>query len=123
MANGGGARPESERGRGFRWPEVVVRAWGAVGKGVALERGAGEEWVMEERTGVQAHFERPVSGAAEREKGGRGGSGHGSAMRCGGGVVGPGQDRRATPGSGPSAARTGDVRRASVAGRKQRGGD
>jgi hypothetical protein len=25
--------------------------------------------VTEERTGVRAHFERPVSGAAEREKG------------------------------------------------------
>jgi hypothetical protein len=39
MADGGGAQPESERGRGFRWPEAVVRARGAVGKGVALERG------------------------------------------------------------------------------------
>jgi hypothetical protein len=39
MADGGGARPESERGRGFWWPEAVVRARGAVGKGVVLERG------------------------------------------------------------------------------------
>jgi hypothetical protein len=53
MADGGGAQPKSERGRGFRWPEAVVRARGAVGKGVALERGGSrEEWVMEERTGV-----------------------------------------------------------------------
>jgi hypothetical protein len=43
MADGGGARPEFERWRGFRWPEVVVRSRGAVGRGVALERGAGEE--------------------------------------------------------------------------------
>jgi hypothetical protein len=43
MADGGGARPEFERGRGFRWPEAVVRSRGAVGRGVALERGAGEE--------------------------------------------------------------------------------
>jgi hypothetical protein len=49
MADGGGARPEFERGRGFRRLEAVVRAWGAVGRGVALERGAGEEWVIEER--------------------------------------------------------------------------
>jgi hypothetical protein len=40
MADGGGARPEFERGMGFRWPEAVVRVWGAVGRGVALERGA-----------------------------------------------------------------------------------
>jgi hypothetical protein len=38
MADGGGAWPEFERGRGFRWPEAVVQAWGAVGRGVALER-------------------------------------------------------------------------------------
>jgi hypothetical protein len=44
IADGGGARPKSERGRGFRWPKVVVRPRGAVGKGVALERGVGEEW-------------------------------------------------------------------------------
>jgi hypothetical protein len=42
MADGGGARPESERGRGFRWPEALVRARGVVGKGVALERGGPE---------------------------------------------------------------------------------
>jgi hypothetical protein len=47
----------------------MVRAWGAVGKGVALERGAGEVLVMEEQTGVRACFERPVGGAAEGEKG------------------------------------------------------
>jgi hypothetical protein len=33
MANGGGARPESERGRGFRWPEV-----GGPGAGSGGER-------------------------------------------------------------------------------------
>jgi hypothetical protein len=27
---------------GFRWPEVMVRVWGAVGRGVALERGGGD---------------------------------------------------------------------------------
>jgi hypothetical protein len=85
MADSGGARPESERGRGFRWPEAVVRVRGAVRKGVALERGAGEEWVTEEQTGVRARFERPVGGAAEREKReGEGASDRGSATRCGG---------------------------------------
>jgi hypothetical protein len=69
MADGGGTRPEFERGRGFWWPEAVVRAWGAVGRGVTLERGAGEEWVMEERTVFRTRFERPVGGATERKKG------------------------------------------------------
>jgi hypothetical protein len=89
MADGGGARPESERGRGFRWSEAVVRARGAVGKSVALERGTEEEWVMEERTVFQARFEN---------------------------------GRSAAPGSGPSTVRVGDVRRARIAGQKQRGG-
>jgi hypothetical protein len=39
MADCGDAGPEFKRGRGFRWPEAVVRARGAVGRGVALERG------------------------------------------------------------------------------------
>jgi hypothetical protein len=39
-----------------------------------------------------------------------------------GGVVGPGPDQRAAPGSGPSALRMSNVRRACVADRKQRGG-
>jgi hypothetical protein len=45
MADGGGARPESERGRGFRWTEAVARARGVVGRGVALERGGGRRGV------------------------------------------------------------------------------
>jgi hypothetical protein len=40
-----------------------------------------------------------------------------------GGIVGPGPDRWVAPGSGPSAARAGDVRRARVANRKQREGE
>jgi hypothetical protein len=83
MADGGGARPKFERGRGFRRPEAVVRAWGAVGRGVALERGAGEEWVMEERM----VFRRVLNGrSAVRQrgkKGERGGSGRGSSTRHG----------------------------------------
>jgi hypothetical protein len=72
MADGGGARPEFERGMGFRWPEAVVQARGAVGRGVALERRGGEEWVTEERMAFQVCFELPVGGAAEgkRERGG-----------------------------------------------------
>jgi hypothetical protein len=75
MADGGGAWPESEQGRGFRWSEVVDRAWGAVGKGVPLEREAGEEWMMEERTVFQACFEtagrrRDREGKREGEGGG-----------------------------------------------------
>jgi hypothetical protein len=42
MADDGTVRPESERGRGFRWPEAAVWVRGAVGKGVAFERGGAE---------------------------------------------------------------------------------
>jgi hypothetical protein len=51
-----------------RWSGHEER-WGKVWR----SREGGEQWVMEERTGVRACFERPVGGAAEREKGGRGG--------------------------------------------------
>jgi hypothetical protein len=54
MADGGGAQPEFKGGRGFRWLEAVVRAREAVGRGVALERGTGEERVTEERTASRA---------------------------------------------------------------------
>jgi hypothetical protein len=109
MADGGGARPESERGRGFRWPEAAVRPRGAVGSGVALERGIGEEWVMEERTASRVQFENGRSTARQR---GRGVVRTRECHTARGGVVGPGPDRRAVLGSGPSAARAGDVRRA-----------
>jgi hypothetical protein len=84
MADGGGARPEFERGRGFRWPEAVVRVWGAVGKGVALERGAGEEWVTEERTTFRARFE--TAGRRRGREGKREGEGGPAAgVSCGAG--------------------------------------
>jgi hypothetical protein len=69
MADGGGARPESERGRGFRWPEALVRARGVVGKGVALERGVRRGVGDRGADGRSACFEPPVGDAAEREKG------------------------------------------------------
>jgi hypothetical protein len=70
MADGGGARPESERGRGFRWPEAVVQAQGAVGKDVALERGGVRRGVGDGgAVGHLTRFERPVGDVAEREKG------------------------------------------------------
>jgi hypothetical protein len=70
MADGDSARPESERGRGSLGPEAVVRARGAVGKGVALKRGGVQRGVGDGgAVGVRACFERPVDGAAEREKG------------------------------------------------------
>jgi hypothetical protein len=66
---------------------------------VALERGTGEEWVMEERTASRARFENGRSTAQQRGKKteGEGGSSRGSATRCG---------------SGPSAACADDVCRA-----------
>jgi hypothetical protein len=75
MADGGGTRPEFERGRGFWWPKAVVQARGAVGRGVALEREAGEEWVTEERTTFQARFE--TSGRWRGREGKREGEGRG----------------------------------------------
>jgi hypothetical protein len=69
MADGGGARPKSKRGRGFRWSEGVVQAWEAVGNGVALERGVREVWVMEERTAFRARFETVGRRRGERGKG------------------------------------------------------
>jgi hypothetical protein len=55
--------------------------------------------------------ERLGGSAAEGEREGkRWGSGPGGAMRRGG-AVGPSPDRRTAPGSGPSAALVGDVRR------------
>jgi hypothetical protein len=63
MVDGGAVRPESERRRGFRWPEAAVQARGAVGKGVALERGAGKEWVTEEQTGRGRVLSVSVGGA------------------------------------------------------------
>jgi hypothetical protein len=62
---------------------------------------------MEERTGVRACFERPVGGAAEREKGRERGGLAAGVLHSAGGVVGPGPDRRAAPDSGPSVARAG----------------
>jgi hypothetical protein len=105
MADAGGARPESERGRGFRWPEVGGLSTGSGGERRWCSRGGtGEEWVMEERTAFRARFENGQSVARQR---GRGGVQPRECHAAWGGVVGPGPDRRAKPGSGPSAARAG----------------
>jgi hypothetical protein len=108
MADGGGARPEFERGRGFRWPEAVVRTQGAVGRGVALKRGTGEEQVTEERTASRARFENGRSAVRQRETERERGSGRRSATRCG----------TASWGLAP----TGGQRPATARARKQRGG-
>jgi hypothetical protein len=74
----------------------VVQARGAVGRGVALERGTGEELVTEERTASRARFENGRSVAWQRgKKRGRGGGVRPQechAVR--GGVVGPGPTGR-----------------------------
>jgi hypothetical protein len=59
---------------------------------------------MEERTAFRARFENGQSVARQR---GRGGVQPRECHAAWGGVVGPGPDRRAKPGSGPSAARAG----------------
>jgi hypothetical protein len=88
MADGGGARPKSKRWRDFQRPEAMVRARGAVGKGVALERGTGEEWVTEEWTTFQARFEtagrrRGREGKREGEGGPTAGVPRGAGQRRG----------------------------------------
>jgi hypothetical protein len=66
MADGGGARPESERGRGSRGPEAVVRARGVWGK-VWRSRGGVRRGVGDGGAdGVRARFERPRSTARPR---------------------------------------------------------
>jgi hypothetical protein len=80
----------------------------------------GEAAGRREESSVTAAFERVLKDrSAARQRGkkeGRGGrSGRGSATWHGG-VMGPGPDLRAMPNSGPSVARSGDVRRARVAG-------
>jgi hypothetical protein len=42
---------------------------GRGGERCGAREGGGEEWVTKERTAFRVHFERPVGGAAEREKG------------------------------------------------------
>jgi hypothetical protein len=113
VADGGGARPESARER-----ELLVAGGGSPGAGSggetrALERrgrrGVGTGGRVEQR-------ERGASGsAAARQRGKRrekgGGPGRGGDTRREG-AVGPGPDRRSSPGSGLSTALAGDVRRA-----------
>jgi hypothetical protein len=90
-----------------------------VGRGVALERGTGEEWVTEERTASRARFENGRSAARQR---GRGGGGPSAGVPYdGGGVMGPGPNRRAASDSGPSAVRVGDVRHACCRPETERG--
>jgi hypothetical protein len=100
---------------GLGWPEAVVRAREAVGTVGRSRGGVGEEWRRENTR----DRERGASGErAARRRRGRGEKGRekqgvrawGATRR--GGVVGPGPDRRAAPGSGLSAARVGDVHRA-----------
>jgi hypothetical protein len=90
MADGGGARPEFKRGRGFRRLEAVVRAWGAVGRGVALERGAGEEWVIEERMVFRCVLNGRSAVWQRGKKGERGGVRLQEYHAAWDGVMGPG---------------------------------
>jgi hypothetical protein len=83
---------------------------------------------MEELTGEwRTAFGRVLNGrSAVRQRGKKGRERGVRSRECyaaRGCVVGPGPDRWVVPGSGPSVARAGNVRRARVAGRKQRGGE
>jgi hypothetical protein len=62
----------------------VVRVRGAVGRGVALERGTGEEWVTEERMASRAWFENGRSVARQRGKR-EGEGGPAAGVPCGAG--------------------------------------
>jgi hypothetical protein len=113
VADGGGAQPESARERGLPVAREGGPSAGSGGEARALERrnqrGVGMGVRVEQR-------ERGESGsAAARQRGKRrekvGVPGVGGATRRRG-AVGPGPDWRTAPDSGPSAALTGDVRRA-----------
>jgi hypothetical protein len=113
VADGGGARPESMRRGDCQWPEAVVRLRGAVGKLGHSREGVGEELGTGER--VEQRELGASGSAAARQRGKRrekvGVPGMGGATRRGG-AVGPGPDRWTAPGSGTSAALTGDVHHA-----------
>jgi hypothetical protein len=88
---------------------------GSGGEARALERRSQRGVGTGER--VEQH-ERGASGSAAarqrgKKRGARGGPGRRGATRRGG-AMGPGPDRRASPGSGPSAVLVGDVRRVRV---------
>jgi hypothetical protein len=105
---------------GWRQRSGCGERWGGSGA-----REEGSERSGDGRTSGAARVgsERLSGSAAEGERGGkRWGSGRGGATRRGG-AVGPDPDQQTAPGSGPSAALTGDVRRAHITSGNREGRD
>jgi hypothetical protein len=71
VADGSGARPESARERGCRWPKGAVRVRGAVGKLGCSREEVGEELGREDKS-TRSRLSGAVVGAAERERKERG---------------------------------------------------
>jgi hypothetical protein len=95
---------------GRRWCSAGIREGEGVADGRRWRSGCGERWGSSGAREEGERVEERQRGRGERgKKVGVSGVGvpHGA-----GGAVGPGPDRQASPGSGPSAVLTGDVRRA-----------
>jgi hypothetical protein len=122
----GSSGRSSPGGGGQRWCSAGIREGEGAAGGRRRRSGCGEQWGSSgtrekesERSGDRrasgaalAGSERLGGSAAEGKGEGKGGGpGRGGATRRRG-AVGPGPNRRTAPGSGPSAANTGDVRRA-----------
>jgi hypothetical protein len=108
VADGGGARPESTRERGMPVAGGSGPGVGNGGESRALERRSRSVVGMGGRVDavtLERHGRRRSREGKKRE-GEKVGVPHGT-----GGAVGPGLDWRASPGSGPSVALAGDVRR------------
>jgi hypothetical protein len=86
---------------------VAVQVRGAVGKLGRSRGGVGEEWGWENEWSSASGSAAAQQRGKGREKVGVLGVGRGGAMRRGG-AVGPAPDRRTAPGSGPSAALSGE---------------
>jgi hypothetical protein len=105
-----GMHEEEGAAGGRRWRSRCGKRWGSSGSREEGRRGVGtgDEWssASGERAARRQH------GRGKEKRGGKGG-GPGRGGPCvAGGAMGPGPDRRASPGNGPSAALAGDVRRA-----------
>jgi hypothetical protein len=112
VVDDGGAQPESGRERGLPVVAGGGPGAGSGGEARALERRGRRGVGTGGRVDARAGSERLGGSTAEgKEEGKGGGPGCGGATRRGG-AVGPGPDRRSSPGSGPSATLADDVHRA-----------
>jgi hypothetical protein len=84
---------EGEAFGGQRRRSGREKRWGELGAREEDRRGVGDRGADGVRAdGVHAHFERPVGGAAEREKMEKGGGSGRGVPHSAGGALGPGPD-------------------------------